>query len=207
MGLRRRARREQAGERHHQRALTRGISDQRRGIEYARVWKGLRVPGGAADDALTTVPGLVNMIALLALLQSSAAQTDALTRVLHQQELTPWMIAAAIGIAFVLGAAHALTPGHGKTIVAAYLVGSRGTLKHAAFLGAMVTFTHTVSVFALGLATLFLFRFVMPEKITEWLGVISGLSIVAIGLWMAHKRLRAASHPHVHTHTHDHDHP
>jgi len=61
-------------------------------------------------------------------------QPDSLVRLLHQGALTPWMLAAAIGIAFALGAAHALTPGHGKTIVAAYLVGSRGTLRHAAFL-------------------------------------------------------------------------
>ena len=132
--------------------------------------------------------------------------TDALTRLLHQQQLTPWMIAAAIGIAFVLGAAHALTPGHGKTIVAAYLVGSRGTLKHAAFLGAMVTFTHTVSVFLLGLATLFLFQYVVPQKVTQVLGAISGLSIVAIGGWMLYKRLRGAGHSHHHDHAHDHHH-
>ena len=75
----------------------------------------------------------------------------ALTGLLHQQQLTPWMLATAIAIAFILGAAHALTPGHGKTVVAAYLVGSRGTLRHAVFLGAMVTFTHTISVFLLGL--------------------------------------------------------
>jgi ABC-type nickel/cobalt efflux system permease component RcnA len=101
-----------------------------------------------------------------------------------------------------------LTPGHGKTIVAAYLVGSRGTLKHAAFLGAMVTVTHTVSVFALGLATLFLFRLIVPEKITEILGVISGLSIAIIGGWMLLKRFRGA-HGHHHTHhqySHKHDH-
>lgn len=146
------------------------------------------------------------MIPLFALLQAAAApQTDALTRLLHQQQITPWMIATAIGIAFVLGAAHALTPGHGKTIVAAYLVGSRGTLKHAAFLGAMVTFTHTVSVFLLGLATLFLFQYVVPQKVTQVLGAISGISIVAIGGWMLYKRLRH-SHSHVHTHTHEHHH-
>ncbi len=144
---------------------------------------------------------------------------DFLSKLLHEREITPWMMLVGLAAAFVLGGAHALTPGHGKTIVAAYLVGSRGTLKHAAFLGAMVTFTHTISVFALGLATLFLFRWVMPEKITQWLGVISGLSIVAIGLWMAYKRLRAASqhhhsvphhhhaeHGHTHSHHHDHDH-
>jgi nickel/cobalt transporter (NicO) family protein len=149
---------------------------------------------------------------IFALLQSAAPPTDALTRLLHQQQLTPWMIAAAIGIAFALGAAHALTPGHGKTIVAAYLVGSRGTLQHAAFLGAMVTFTHTVSVFLLGLATLFLFQYVVPEKVTQVLGAISGLSIVAIGGWMLYKRLRGAGHSHSHDHDHhhhehDHSHP
>jgi nickel/cobalt transporter (NicO) family protein len=136
----------------------------------------------------------------------SVVRGDMLSRLLHQRDITPWMMLVGIAAAFLLGGAHALTPGHGKTIVAAYLVGSRGTLKHAAFLGAMVTFTHTVSVFALGLATLFFFRFVMPETITQWLGVISGLSIVGIGLWMAYTRWRAASHTHDHHHHHHHDH-
>src|SRR5258707_5138404 len=132
-------------------------------------------------------------------------QADALSKFLHQQELTPWMTLAAVGVAFALGAAHALTPGHGKTIVAAYLVGSRGTIGHAVFLGAMVTFTHTVSVFLLGLATMFLFQYVVPEKVTQVLGAISGLSIVAIGGWMLCKRVHAAGHHHEHHH-HEHDH-
>jgi nickel/cobalt transporter (NicO) family protein len=134
--------------------------------------------------------------------------TDYLPRLLHQQELTPGMIAVALGVAFILGAAHALTPGHGKTIVAAYLVGSRGTLKHAIFLGAMVTFTHTVSVFLLGLATLFLFQYVVPQNVIQVLGAVSGLSIVAIGGWMLYKRLRHEhQHRHgVHHHHHDHHH-
>ncbi len=137
----------------------------------------------------------------------SVVRGDFLSRLLHRQTLTPWMMLVGLLAAFALGGAHALTPGHGKTIVAAYLVGSRGTLKHAAFLGAMVTFTHTISVFALGLATLFLFRFIVPEKITQWLGVVSGLSIVAVGMWMAYKRFRNASaHEHHHHHDHDHDH-
>lgn len=141
---------------------------------------------------------------------------DFLSTLLHSNRMTPWMMLTGLVVAFLLGGAHALTPGHGKTIVAAYLVGSRGTLKHAAFLGGMVTFTHTVSVFALGLVTLFVSRFVMPEKLTQWLGVASGLSIVAVGLWMAYKRLHHARHDHghhhhhhhhhVHDHHHDHDH-
>src|SRR4051812_26462185 len=140
----------------------------------------------------------------------SPGQPDYLARFLHQQEITPWMVAAALAIAFVLGAAHALTPGHGKTIVAAYLVGSRGTLKHAAFLGAMVTFTHTISVFLLGMATLFLFQYVVPEKVTQVLGAISGLSIVVIGAWMLYKRVKSSGNAHSHDHPHhqpDHEHP
>jgi len=132
---------------------------------------------------------------------------DFLSRMLHQRDLTLGMILLALVVAFGLGAAHALTPGHGKTIVAAYLVGSRGTLKHAAFLGAMVTFTHTISVFLLGLVTLFLFQYVMPEKITQVLGAISGLSIVAIGGWMISKRIRALRHANHHHHHHEHHHP
>jgi ABC-type nickel/cobalt efflux system permease component RcnA len=130
---------------------------------------------------------------------------DFLSRLLHHDDLSWGMIVIALLAAFGLGAAHALTPGHGKTIVAAYLVGSRGTVKHAVFLGAIVTFTHTVSVFVLGIATLFLFRYVMPEKITQALGVISGLSIVAVGAWMLWKRLRGAAHGRHHHHHHDHD--
>jgi ABC-type nickel/cobalt efflux system permease component RcnA len=139
-------------------------------------------------------------------------QADSLSKLLHQQQLTPWMIVVALGVAFVLGAAHALTPGHGKTIVAAYLVGSRGTLKHAAFLGAMVTFTHTVSVFLLGLATMFLFQYVVAQNVIQILGAVSGLSIVAIGAWMLYKRLQKSRHEqHRHHHDdhdyhHDHDH-
>ena len=97
---------------------------------------------------------------------------------LHNRELSVGMILILIAVAFGLGAGHALTPGHGKTIVAAYLVGSRGTLKHAAFLGAMVTFTHTISVFLLGLATLFLFQYVVPEKISQVLGVIRACQLL-----------------------------
>jgi len=115
-------------------------------------------------------------------------------------------------VAFGLGSIHALSPGHGKTIVAAYLVGNRGTSKHAILLGAMVTFTHTISVFFLGLTTLFLSQYVLPEKIYPVLGTVSGLSIVWIGSALLYRRIRlalgdgAAGHHHHHG-GHDHDHP
>jgi ABC-type nickel/cobalt efflux system permease component RcnA len=131
---------------------------------------------------------------------------DFLSRLLHQGEIGPGMMFLGLVVAFGLGAIHALSPGHGKTIVAAYLVGSRGTAKHAIFLGGMVTFTHTISVFFLGLTTLFLSRYVLPEKIYPVLGAISGLSIVWIGTTLFFKRLRAAKHGHSHHHHHGHDH-
>src|SRR5271167_4842725 len=106
--------------------------------------------------------------------------------------------------AFGLGALHALSPGHGKTIVAAYLVGSRGTLKHALFLGFMVTFTHTISVFLLGLGVLFFQKYVIPEQIIPVLGAVSGLSIVSIGGWLLYQRTKVLMGSPAPAHTHDH---
>src|SRR5215468_10048639 len=104
------------------------------------------------------------------------AQGDYLSQLLHQGQLSWGVMLAGMLAAFAFGAVHALSPGHGKTLVAAYLVGSRGTPKHAIFLGLMVTFTHTISVFGLGLVTLYLSRFVLPAQIEPVLGVISGLT-------------------------------
>jgi ABC-type nickel/cobalt efflux system permease component RcnA len=116
------------------------------------------------------------------------AQGDYLSRLLHQGEIGWSVMLPGMLVAFAFGAVHALSPGHGKTLVAAYLVGSRGTPRHAVFLGLMVTFTHTVSVFALGLVTLYLSRFVLPETITPILGAISGLTIVWVGGTLLYRR-------------------
>jgi ABC-type nickel/cobalt efflux system permease component RcnA len=117
-----------------------------------------------------------------------------------------------VAVAFGIGALHAIEPGHGKTMVAAYLVGSRGTFHQAIFLGGLVTFTHTISVFALGLITLFLSQYVLPETMTKLLGVVSGVSIVWIGGLLLYRRARKlwvpahVHHHHDHPHTHDHHH-
>jgi nickel/cobalt transporter (NicO) family protein len=135
---------------------------------------------------------------------------DYLAQLLHQPTLSAGWLLAGIAVAFWLGAMHALEPGHGKTIVAAYLVGSRGNMKHAALLGATVTFTHTISVFLLGLGTLLLSSYIVPEKIIPILGVLSGISIVLIGGWLFYQRWRAFLHARAHAlghhHHHDHDH-
>ena len=103
--------------------------------------------------------------------------------------LTPPVMLLSLLVAFGLGAAHALAPGHGKTVVAAYLVGARGTARHAVALGLTVTATHTIGVFALGLVTLFLSQYILPERLYPWLGVISGLLVVAIGVGLVRARL------------------
>ncbi len=106
------------------------------------------------------------------------------------EELTAVGVAGALLAAMAWGAAHALSPGHGKTVVGAYLVGSRGTAKHALFLGATVTATHTVGVLALGLVTLFASRYIVPEQLYPWMSLISGLLVVGMGLLVLRQRVR-----------------
>jgi nickel/cobalt transporter (NicO) family protein len=101
-----------------------------------------------------------------------------------------WLILLLFAAAFGWGALHALSPGHGKSMVAGYLVGSRGTPRHAAILGLTVTVTHTSAVFALGLVTLFASQYVLPEDLYPWLGVVSGVMVVAIGLAVMRSRFK-----------------
>jgi ABC-type nickel/cobalt efflux system permease component RcnA len=138
---------------------------------------------------------------------------DSLSKLLTRQDLGFTAMLLGLVLAFGFGAIHALSPGHGKTIVAAYLVGSRGNLRHALFLGGMVTFTHTISVFLLGLGTLFLSKYVVPDKVYPILGAFSGLTIVAIGASLFYQRLKRLvippphDHHQAHDHDHDHEHP
>jgi nickel/cobalt transporter (NicO) family protein len=104
---------------------------------------------------------------------------------------SPTVILISLLAALLWGAVHAFTPGHGKTVVAAYLIGDRGTARHAAFLGLTVTLTHTVGVFALGGVAIYLSRYILPEALFPWLGVVSGLLVVAIGLSLLFNRSRA----------------
>ena len=115
------------------------------------------------------------------------------------------MLLLLLAAAFGWGALHALSPGHGKAMVAAYLIGTRGTRRDAVLLGATVTVTHTIGVFALGLVTLGLSQYVLPEDLYPWLTLVSGLMVVVIGAGVLRSRLRR-THPHSHPHSHDHDH-
>ena len=104
--------------------------------------------------------------------------------------------------AFGWGAVHALSPGHGKAMVAAYLVVTRGTARHAAALGATVTVTHTAGVLLLGVVALTLSAFVLPEQLYPWLNLASGLLVVVVGGAVLRSRARKRRHDHHHHHHH-----
>ena len=108
--------------------------------------------------------------------------------------------------AFGWGAVHALSPGHGKAMVAAYLVGTRGTARDALGLGLTVTVTHTIGVFALGVVTLALSAYVLPEELYPWLNLASGVLVLGVGGAVLRARVRKARHHHAHHHPHGHDH-
>jgi ABC-type nickel/cobalt efflux system permease component RcnA len=128
-----------------------------------------------------------------------ATPRSAFTELITARRLGFWFLITAAFIAFGLGALHALEPGHGKTIVAAYLVGSRGTARHALLLGLIVTASHTAGVFALGAITLYASRYIVPEQLYPWLGVFSGLTIAGLGGYMFLRRWSGLDLDHSHT--------
>ena len=102
------------------------------------------------------------------------------TELMTTEHLSLWFLVTAAFIAAGLGALHALEPGHGKTIVAAYLVGSRGRARHAVGLGLLVTASHTAGVYLLGAVVLYASKYVIPERIYPWLSIFSGLVIAVM---------------------------
>ena len=136
---------------------------------------------------------------------SARARSDRFTNLVSTGRLTAGVVALSLLVAFCLGGLHALSPGHGKTVVAAYLVGSRGTARHALLLGAVVTASHTIGVFLLGIVTLALSNAIVPEKLYPAIQFLSGLTIVAIGgsLSIRRWRRRFARHDPGHSHAVD----
>jgi ABC-type nickel/cobalt efflux system permease component RcnA len=126
---------------------------------------------------------------------------------IEQGDVSVGVLLVSLLIAAFWGAAHALTPGHGKALVAAYLVGTKGTPRHAFLLGGTVTIAHTAGVFAIGLVTLALSQFILPEQLYPWLTLVSGLLVVAVGAAVLRQRLRWRRQPsRGDQHQHEHDH-
>ncbi len=132
---------------------------------------------------------------------------DVLTSLVTTERLSLSVVILSFVLALGLGALHAMSPGHGKTIMAAYLVGTRGTARHALFLGLTVAISHTVGVLALGLVTLYASHVVAPERLYPWLGLASGGIILAVGIWLIVARLRGSSRTYHHHHNHSHHQP
>jgi nickel/cobalt transporter (NicO) family protein len=133
-------------------------------------------------------------------------ETGGFEALVNRGDLGAGVVLVSLGLAMFWGAAHALTPGHGKAIVAGYLVGSRARPRDALVLGAIVTVAHTAGVFALGFVTLLLSRFVVPELLYPWLTLVSGVLVVAVGAAVLWKRLRhRVAHRHVHGRGHAHE--
>lgn len=163
--------------------------------------------GSATTTAATT--GTTNPDSAI-VAQAASGPVGQVLAYLYEPALSPWVLLLALGLAGTLGDLHALTPGHGKTLAAAYLVGSRGTVRHAVALGSIVTFTHTSSVVVIGVLALFASQFIVPNVLVPVLEVISGLLVVSMGArlvwqrWNAFRNSRNPGYDHDNEHHHDH---
>ena len=160
-------------------------------------------PGGGAGTGGSTTTGAV----------PGGVAAD-LPDIFRTTDLTPFVILASLLTAVVIGAGHALTPGHGKTLMAAYLVGSRGTAVHAVGLGLSVAVSHTLGILALAFVIVGAGSVLPPDVVYRVTPVIAGTSIVAIGGWMlanevrrrrARRAVAVAADDHEHGHGHDGD--
>lgn len=128
------------------------------------------------------------------------------------QQGNAWLF---IPSAILLGALHALEPGHSKTMMAAFIVAVRGTLKQAVLLGLAATVSHTAVVWLIAMAGLWFGRGWNAQTSEPWFQLISGIVIVLIACWMLWRTWRESrphahhhhpQHGHGHDHDHDHDH-
>jgi nickel/cobalt exporter len=177
----------------------------------------LSTPSDVRRAVLRVAPGAGTVVAAdgrrYATTADRSGGTGGFARLLEDRAGGGGVMLLLLLAAFGWGALHALSPGHGKTVVAAYLIGTRGRPRDAVVLGLTVTVTHTIGVFALGLATLALSQYVLPEDLYPWLRLVSGLMVLGVGIAVlraraqrAHTHSHAHPHPHGHSHPHDHDH-
>lgn len=157
------------------------------------------------------LPGISTANCLATILQNQQLQTFVFTPDRRLFSLTPGLanptarhtLLVILG-AIAWGAMHALSPGHGKTLVGAYLVGSRATPQQAIFLGLTTTVTHTIGIFALGGLTLFASRYLLPNQLYPWMNLISGLLVIGIGCHLLWQRSQGRHHHAHHDHAHHH---
>jgi len=156
------------------------------------------VDGSTATANLPTSEGTV------------ARPSDPLAALVTATDLNPTVIVLALLGAAALGGIHAASPGHGKTMMAAYLVGTRGTMVHAATLAISVTVAHTLGVLVLGVLTVLASNLIFPDRLYPWLTLVSGAVVLIVGarfLIVALRRRPDHAHAHAHSHReHEHEH-
>jgi nickel/cobalt transporter (NicO) family protein len=166
----------------------------------------LRTPLDAASATATFEPGAGEGVPPRLGRAAAPAEGPSGFEALVEGELSTSFVLLSLVLALFWGAAHALGPGHGKAIVAGYLVGTRGRPRDAVVLGVVVTITHTIGVFALGFVTLALSELFLPEQLYPWLNLVAGLLVVGVGAGILRTRFRHAR-AHAHGHEHHHHHP
>jgi len=163
-----------------------------------------QAPGSETNPPMTRSDGAVEDPDLRLRGNRQPTPRSAFTDLVQTKDRGAAIVFIALAVAAALGAFHALEPGHGKTVVAAYLVGSRGTARDAVLLGLTVTASHTAGVYLLGGVTLYASRYVVPERLYPWLAVFSGVAIAVLGFTLFLRRYGAHKADHSHAHSHDH---
>jgi ABC-type nickel/cobalt efflux system permease component RcnA len=182
----------------------------------------LPLPGEAAGPAVAEVP-VANPVSAGAGSSTAGTGTQSavpggegpIPEILRSSPITPAIALIALFTAALLGAGHAVTPGHGKTLMAAYLVGTRGTPRHAVGLGLAVSVSHTAGILALAVVVVGAAGILPPDLVARIAPLIAAVTILAIGGWMLITELRrglaarrrialeAGEHDHAHGHSHD----
>jgi nickel/cobalt transporter (NicO) family protein len=142
---------------------------------------------------------------------ASAERMNDLSDVLARNLSDPLVLFGALCLAIVLGALHALEPGHGKTLLAISLVGARATVGQAAILATALTVAHTIGVLLFGVVVLTLARYIVPEALYPWIALLSGIFVAVLGARalareIARRRAQPDDRDHAHEHGHAHHH-
>lgn len=169
----------------------------------------LASPLNMTQASFSVIPGLASTTTGAAAAGGTATPglhliQDRFAALIAPKNLSLSLLGFSLLVAVVLGGLHALSPGHGKAVMAGYLVGTQGSKRHALILGLTITITHTAGVFALGLVTLYAASLVTPERLYPWLTLFSGLMILVIGATLILTRTRSVFHGRDHAHGHEH---
>jgi ABC-type nickel/cobalt efflux system permease component RcnA len=159
----------------------------------ATVTQAPKKQGVPSSESVAATPSLVELRA-----NRQSTPRNAFTELMNAKQVGWSFALLAMLVAAGLGVLHALEPGHGKTVVAAYLVGAKGTARHAFLLGLIVTTSHTVGVYLLGAVTLYAQKYILPDHIYPYLGVLSGFLIIGMGSYLFLQRCLGEGFEHTH---------